>query len=275
MNRVEATLAALKAAGKTALIPYITAGDPHPSMTVSLMHGLVASGADMIELGIPFSDPMADGPVIQKAVERALVHQVNLRQILKMVAEFRQTDAHTPIILMGYLNPIEAMGGTVFAKSAQAVGVDAVLTVDMPPEESEGYFAQLQAVDLHRIFLVSPTTPDSRLQAVTEKGSGFVYYVSLKGVTGSNQIDVADVAEHVHHLKQKVALPVAIGFGIRDGETAYKMAKLADAVIVGSALVSIIENHAQADLSEIQPYLNDKMLEFRQAIDRADAERSS
>ncbi len=272
MNRIDTTLAALKSANKTALIPYITAGDPHPGMTVSLMHGLVESGADMLELGVPFSDPMADGPVIQKAVERALVHQVNLRQILSMVAEFRKTDSQTPIILMGYLNPIEAMGGADFAKAAQQAGVDAVLTVDMPPEESEGYFAQLQSADLHRIFLVSPTTPDSRLAAVTEKGSGFVYYVSLKGVTGSNQIDVADVAQHVAHLKQKVAMPVAIGFGIRDGETAYQMAQLADAVIVGSALVSIIEKHAESQLSDIQQHLNDKMREFREAIDRADAE---
>lgn len=272
MNRIDAKLAALKAAGKTALIPYITAGDPHPDMTLSLMHGLVESGADMIELGIPFSDPMADGPVIQKAVERALVHHVNLKQILKMVAEFRQQDAETPVILMGYLNPIEAMGGAEFAHTAQQAGVDAVLTVDMPPEESEGYFSQLQSADLHRIFLVSPTTPDSRLHAVTEKGSGFVYYVSLKGVTGSSQIDVDDVAQHVKHLKQKVAMPVAIGFGIRDGAIAYQMAKLADAVIVGSALVTLIEQHATDEISVIQNVLNDKMHEFREAIDRADSE---
>lgn len=273
MNRIETTLAALKSANKTALIPYITAGDPHPGMTVALMHGLVESGADMLELGVPFSDPMADGPVIQKAVERALVHQVSLKQILSMVAEFRQSDTTTPIILMGYLNPIEAMGSETFTNLAHQAGVDAVLTVDMPPEESEGYFEQLQAADLHRIFLVSPTTPDSRLTAVTEKGSGFVYYVSLKGVTGSNQIDVDDVAQHVAHLKQKVSMPVAIGFGIRNGETAYQMAQLADAVIVGSALVSIIEAHAKCELADIQPHLNDKMREFREAIDRADAER--
>jgi len=274
MNRINATLTALKAAGKTALIPYITAGDPHPDMTVSLMYGLVASGADMIELGVPFSDPMADGPVIQKAIERALVHQVNLRQILKMVTEFRQIDSQSPVILMGYLNPIEAMGDADFSKMARQAGVDAVLTVDMPPEESGGYFEQLQNANLDRIFLVSPTTPDSRLNAVTEKGSGFVYYVSLKGVTGSNQIDVADVAKHVHHLKEKVAMPVAIGFGIRDGETAYQMAKLADAVIVGSALVSIIESHSESELLDIQSFLNDKMREFREAIDRADGEGS-
>lgn len=272
MNRIDATLNALKSNKKTALIPYITAGDPQPKMTVRLMHGLVEQGADMIELGVPFSDPMADGPVIQKAVERALTHNVSLKDVLSYVVEFRKTDSKTPVILMGYLNPIEAMGSDVFAKAAAEAGVDGVLTVDMPPEESEGYFENLSQAQLNRIFLVSPTTPDGRLNAVSEKGSGFVYYVSLKGVTGSKALDADDVAQHVGHLRKKISMPVAIGFGIRDGETAYQMAKLGDAIIVGSALVSLIEQNASADVTMIEQVLNDKMHEFRQAINKADSE---
>lgn len=272
MSRIDATLNALKSEKKTALIPYITAGDPHPEMTVTLMHSLVEQGADMIELGVPFSDPMADGPVIQKAVERALAHNVSLKNVLAYVTEFRKKDAQTPVILMGYLNPIEAMGSDVFAKAAAEAGVDAVLTVDMPPEESEGYFQDLSLAQLDRIFLASPTTPDGRLNAVSEKGSGFVYYVSLKGVTGSKALDVDDVAQHVGHLREKMSMPVAIGFGIRDGNTAYEMAKLGDAIIVGSALVSLIEQNASEDSAVIQQVLSDKMREFRQAIDKADNE---
>ncbi|MGC9385579.1 MAG: tryptophan synthase subunit alpha [Hydrogenovibrio sp.] len=272
MNRIDTTLAALKAQGKTALIPYITAGDPHPDMTVSLMHALVEQGADMLELGVPFSDPMADGPVIQKAVERALANRVSLKDVLRYVTEFRKTDANTPIILMGYLNPIEAMGVETFANQAKEAGVDGVLTVDMPPEETSGYLAALQSADLNRIFLVSPTTPDGRLNAVNEMGSGFVYYVSLKGVTGSKALDAADVAQHVGHLRDKTAMPVAIGFGIRDGDTAYQMAKLGDAIIVGSALVSLIEEKADRPLAEVESVLKAKMHEFKQAIQRADDE---
>ncbi|MDG4813158.1 tryptophan synthase subunit alpha [Hydrogenovibrio sp. 3SP14C1] len=272
MNRIDTTLSDLKSNNKTALIPYITAGDPKPEMTVNLMHSLVEQGADMIELGVPFSDPMADGPVIQKAVERALTHNVSLKDVLSYVVEFRKTDSKTPVILMGYLNPIEAMGSDIFAKAAAKAGVDGVLTVDMPPEESEGYFENLSQAQLNRIFLVSPTTPDGRLNAVSEKGSGFVYYVSLKGVTGSKALDADDVAHHVGHLREKISMPVAIGFGIRNGETAYQMAKLGDAIIVGSALVSLIEQNASADAAVIQKVLSDKMCEFRQAIDKADNE---
>ncbi len=272
MNRIDTTLAALKEQGKTALIPYITAGDPHPDMTVALMHSLVEQGADMLELGVPFSDPMADGPVIQKAVERALAYQVSIKDVFRYVAEFRKTDTQTPIILMGYLNPIEAMGVETFAKHAKEAGVDGVLTVDMPPEETNGYLSALQDETLNRIFLVSPTTPDGRLNAVNEMGSGFVYYVSLKGVTGSKALDASDVAQHVGHLRQKTAMPVAIGFGIRDGETAYQMAKLGDAIIVGSALVSLVEQNAGQQLSVIEQVLSDKMREFKQAIARADSE---
>lgn len=272
MSRINTTLTALKSAGKTALVPYITAGDPQPGMTVELMHTLVEQGADMIELGVPFSDPMADGPVIQKAVERALEHNVSLRDVLSFVAEFRQTNQETPVILMGYLNPIEAMGNDVFAKAASKAGLDAVLTVDMPPEESEGYLAPIKAEDLDRIFLVTPTTPDYRLQAVNEQGSGFVYYVSLKGVTGSKALDVDDVTLHVNNLKTNTSMPVGIGFGIRDGEAAYQMAKIGDAIIIGSALVSLVEANASAEIDQVKKALSEKMMEFRQAIDKADSE---
>lgn len=272
MSRISQKFADLKAQGKTALIPYITAGDPKPNATVSLMHLLVAKGADMIELGVPFSDPMADGPVIQRAVERALAHNVSMDDVLEMVREFREKDTQTPVILMGYLNPVEHMGYEAFANAASSVGVDAVLTVDMPPEESFGYTEAMQEHGLDRIFLISPTTPVGRLRAVNEKGSGFAYYVSLKGVTGSRDVDAADVAVQMQRLKGEVDLPMGIGFGIRNGDAAYAMAKQGDAVIVGSSLVSLIEANEHKDLYEIELAVGDKMLEFRNAIDRADAE---
>ncbi|MPQ77026.1 tryptophan synthase subunit alpha [Hydrogenovibrio sp. JE_KL2] len=273
MSRIKSLLTNLQSQGKTALIPYITAGDPNPGMTVELMHALVEEGADILELGVPFSDPMADGPVIQKAVERALEHNVSLRDVLQMVAQFRQKDDKTPIILMGYLNPIEAMGYQVFADEAKSVGVDAVLTVDMPPEETSGYLTVMQSAGLDRIFLVSPTTPDSRLQAVNEQGSGFVYYVSLKGVTGSSALNTEEVTQQVNHLKTIMKLPVGIGFGIRNGDMAYEMAKVGDAIIVGSALVSLIEQNASADQAVIMDAISEKMCEFRRGIDQADAEK--
>lgn len=272
MSRISEKLAALKAAGKTALIPYITAGDPRPSATVSMMHLLVEKGADLIELGVPFSDPMADGPVIQKAVERALAHNVSMNDVLEMVRVFREKDSDTPIILMGYLNPVERMGFENFANAASSVGVDGVLTVDMPPEESMGYFEALQSKNLDRIFLVSPTTPIKRLRAVNEKGSGFVYYVSLKGVTGSKELDVEDVAVQMSRLRDEINLPVGIGFGIRSGENAAAMSKQGDAVIVGSSLVSLVEANHNKDLYEIELAIGEKLQEFRHAIDRADAE---
>lgn len=271
MSRVESKLAALKAAGKTALIPYITAGDPRPNATVDLMHLLVEKGADIIELGVPFSDPMADGPVIQKAVERALEHNVSLDDVLEFVRVFREKDSETPVVLMGYLNPIEAQGYEAFASAASSVGVDAVLTVDMPPEESEGYLPALKSAGLDRVFLVSPTTPASRLKAVNEKGSGFVYYVSLKGVTGSKELDVDDVAQNMSRLTKELNIPIGIGFGIKDGPAAFEMAKIGDAVIVGSALVKLIEANHSKDSFEIHLAIGEKIKEFRDAIDRADA----
>ncbi|GAB6069867.1 tryptophan synthase subunit alpha [Thiomicrorhabdus hydrogeniphila] len=270
MSRLQKTLTDLKANGKTALIPYITAGDPEPNATIDLMHLLVEKGADIIELGVPFSDPMADGPVIQKAVERALKHNVSLDDVLEFVRVFREKDEKTPIVLMGYLNPIEAMGYESFSNAASSVGVDAVLTVDMPPEESLGYKEALESHGLDRIFLVSPTTPTNRLAAVNEKGSGFVYYVSLKGVTGSKELDVKDVAKHLERLNTQLNLPIGIGFGIKDGKIAYEMAKLGDAVIVGSALVTLIEANESKGIYDIYLEIGKKMTEFRDALDRAD-----
>lgn len=271
MSRLQERLAALKKVGKTALIPYITAGDPAPNATVDLMHLLVEKGADVIELGVPFSDPMADGPVIQKAVERALIHNVSLDDVLEFVRVFREKDTETPVVLMGYLNPIEAQGYDAFANAASSVGVDAVLTVDMPPEESEGYLEALKSSGLDRVFLVSPTTPDNRLKAVNQKGSGFVYYVSLKGVTGSKELDVDDVACNMARLNNALSMPIGIGFGIKDGATAFEMAKLGDAVIVGSSLVKLIEANESKGRYDIHLAIGQKMTEFRVALDRADA----
>lgn len=271
MSRIQQKFEELKRVGKTALIPYITAGDPEPNATIDLMHLLVKKGADMLELGVPFSDPMADGPVIQKAVERALRHNVSLDDVLEFVRVFREEDSETPVILMGYLNPIEAMGYEEFANAASSVGVDAVLTVDMPPEESQGYLQALSTHELDRIFLVSPTTPESRLQSVNEKGSGFVYYVSLKGVTGSKELDTVDVANNMARLQTKLNIPIGIGFGINNGPMAFEMAKLGDAVVVGSSLVKLIEANESKGRYDIHLALGEKMAEFRHAIDRADA----
>ncbi len=266
MSRIKTTLLALKDKGKTALIPYITAGDPHPNMTVELMHALVEAGADILELGVPFSDPMADGPVIQKAVERALVHNVSLTDVLAMVTRFRKINTKTPVVLMGYLNPIESKGYERFAQEAKIAGVDGVLTVDMPPEETKGYLEALRTNKLDRIFLVAPTTPDNRLNEVNKQGSGFVYYVSLKGVTGSKNLDLKEVANKVRGLQEKLSLPIGVGFGIRDGKIAKQMAKISEAIIVGSALVQLIEDNKSADKNFIIKAIVSKMQEFKQAI---------
>jgi len=238
--RIDQTFAALKAAGRTALIPFITAGDPSPAVTVAVMHALVKAGADVIELGVPFSDPMADGPVIQRASERALAQGVGLRDVLAMTAEFRKTNAATPVVFMGYANPIEAMGQVRFAESAASVGVDGVLVVDYPPEEAGEFSALLRANRLAPIFILSPTTPESRIAAVAKLARGYVYYVSLRGVTGAANIDPADVAEKLAAIRRHVAIPVGVGFGIRDGASAKAISKVADAVVIGSALVQAI-----------------------------------
>lgn len=247
MSRISSTMDALKATGKTALVPYITAGDSHPGLTVPLMHAMVKSGADLIELGIPFSDPMADGPTIQLACERALKHHVGLHNVLDMVSEFRKQDTTTPVILMGYLNPLEAMGYETFAESAKAAGVDGMLTVDLPPEEAHDLLICLKKAELDAIFLLSPTTRTHRIQRIVEAGSGYLYYVSLKGVTGSNALDVDDVDKHVRNIKEYSDLPVGVGFGIKDAATAAAVSKVSDAVIVGSVLVKMIEQTPDDD----------------------------
>ncbi len=248
MSRIQSTFVALKQQGKTALIPYITAGDPHPKHTVNLMHTLVKHGADMIELGVPFSDPMADGPVIQRASERALVHKVGLTAVLEMVKEFRKDDQKTPIILMGYANPIEAIGATVFADRAKAADVDGVITVDYPPEECGDFVKQLQARDIDPVFLLSPTTEPERVNLIVNQASGFVYYVSLKGVTGAAHLNLGEVIERVASIRTQTNLPVGVGFGIRDAETAKATAQIADAVVVGSRMVQAIEASSDDNL---------------------------
>ncbi len=264
-NRIPERFSALRASGRTALIPYITAGDPRPELTVDLMHLLVRQGADLLELGVPFSDPMADGPVIQRATERALAHHVTLHDVLGMVRRFRENDAHTPIILMGYLNPVEALGYAAFAREAAAAGVDGVLTVDLPPEEADEYAGILRAAGLECVFLVSPTTPARRLQAVAKLGSGFVYYVALKGVTGANTLDTDDVAQHIAQLRQHIDLPLGVGFGIRDAQSAAKVAQVADAVVVGSALVRLVEAH-EHDVAAMQQSVGALLAEMRSAM---------
>jgi tryptophan synthase alpha chain len=256
MSRIAATFSALQQQGRKALIPFITAGDPHPSMTVALMHALVAGGADVVELGVPFSDPMADGPVIQRASERALLHGVSLTQVLGFVTEFRKTNTATPVVLMGYANPIEAMGVEHFATAAKAAGVDGVLVVDYPPEEAQSLVELLDARSLDTIFLLSPTTRDARLKQVGELGRGYLYYVSLKGVTGAGNIDTVDVARRVNHIKQFTRLPVGVGFGISDAESARRVAQVADAVVIGSRLVQEIIDAGSDAPARVQALLS-------------------
>ena len=247
MNRIDATFARLRAAGRTALIPYVTAGDPSPASTVPILDALVAAGADAIELGVPFSDPMADGPVIQRASERALAQGVSLADVLDMVAQFRHGNAATPIVLMGYANPIEAMGIATFADRAQRAGVDGVIVVDYPPEEAQDFTQALQAREIASIFLLSPTTPAARMAAVGRMGRGYAYYVSLKGVTGAGHLDTSEVAAKLAEIRKRVALPVGVGFGIRDAASAQAIAAHADAVVIGSRIIQEIEAGPAAD----------------------------
>ena len=242
MNRIDATFEKLRTAGRTALIPYVTAGDPSPTMTLPIMLQLVAAGADVIELGVPFSDPMADGPVIQRASERALAQGVGLADVLAIVGAFRDTDAATPVVLMGYANPIEAMGAATFADRAKEAGVDGVLVVDYPPEEAAEFAVLLGERGVAPIFLVSPTTPDARIAAIAKLARGYVYYVSLKGVTGAGNVDTAEVGRRIAEIRRHIALPVGVGFGIRDAATARAIAADADAVVIGSRIIQEIEN---------------------------------
>lgn len=241
MSRIAATFAALQHRGRKALIPYVTAGDPYADATVEVMLAMAAAGADVIELGVPFSDPMADGPVIQKAGERALARGIGLAQILEMVRAFRVEDGHTPLVLMGYANPIERYGTLRFAADASAAGVDGVLVVDYPPEECEDFAQLLKAHRIDPIFLLAPTSTEQRIRNVGRIASGYVYYVSLKGVTGAGHLDIAGVADAVPRIKAHVRVPVGVGFGIRDAASAKAVAAVADAVVIGTALVQLLE----------------------------------
>jgi len=242
MSRIQTTLAALAANNKKGLIPFITAGDPAPELTVPLLHALVAGGADILELGVPFSDPMAEGPVIQRACERALKFNVSLHDVFDYVRAFRQTNDTTPVVLMGYANPIERMGVDAFIKAAKEAGVDGTIVVDYPPEECEDFAQKMRANGMDPIFLLAPTSTEERIRQVASVGSGFTYYVSLKGVTGAANIDIAEVAERIAAVRKHVKLPIGVGFGIRDGATAKAVAQVADAVVIGSRIIQELEN---------------------------------
>lgn len=264
MNRIDQRFGQLRAQGRKALIPYIAAGDPTPAMTVPLMHALVAGGADVIELGVPFSDPMADGPVIQRATERAIAQGVGLRQVLDAVREFRRTDAITPVVLMGYANPVERFGVEAFVAAAGQAGVDGVLIVDYPPAESEAFAAALKAAGIAPIFLLAPTSTDARIAQVGRIASGYVYYVSLKGVTGAGHLDTLAVAEMLPRIRAHVGVPVGVGFGIRDAQTARAIGALADAVVIGSRLIELMEAQPTAQAPEVaRGFVHD----IRQALD--------
>ena len=268
MSRIEGCFSRLAGQQRTALIPYVTAGDPQPDVTVPLMHALVEAGADLIEVGVPFSDPMADGPVIQAACERALLHHTSLHDVLDMVRDFRTTNTETPVVLMGYLNPVEVWGYDDFASAAATAGVDGVLTVDMPPEEADHLGRALRDQGIDPIFLLAPTTSDTRMDVISQSASGFVYYVSFKGVTGANRLDVDAVAAKLVEVRKHTDLPVGVGFGIRDPESAAEVARIADAVVVGSALVSKIANLVDKP-EDIPPALAETLSGMRSAIDAA------
>jgi tryptophan synthase alpha chain len=267
MSRITPTFERLQREHRKALIPFITAGDPQPGATVPLMHALVAGGADVIELGVPFSDPMADGPVIQRSSERALKHGVTLKDVIGCVAEFRKTNDDTPVVLMGYGNPIEAMGTERFADAAKAAGVDGVLVVDYPPEEARAIVSLLDSRGLDTIFLLSPTTTDVRLKQVAALGRGYLYYVSLKGVTGAANIDLADVEAKLARIRSHTTLPLGVGFGIRDAETARAIAAISDAVVIGSRLVQEIES---SNAGELERRVAAWLRTIRDAIDQSE-----
>ncbi len=268
-GRIAKRFAELAADGRKAVIPYLVAGDPLGDISVPLMHRLVAAGADIIELGVPFSDPMAEGPTIQRGHERALDKGIRLRDALDMVAEFRTQDQDTPVLLMGYANPVIGMGFAAFADRASEAGLDALLTVDMPPEEVEVLNTELKRAGLDNIFLVAPTTPAERVEKITEVATGFVYYVSLKGVTGAGHLDVDSVSEHVALIRRFTTLPVAVGFGIKDAESAVRVAREADGVVVGSALVQLMADRAAAgaEQSDILDAAASLLAEIRAGVD--------
>jgi tryptophan synthase alpha chain len=265
MSRIKGRFEALAKAKRKALIPYITAGDPHPSLTVPLMRALVEAGADILELGVPFSDPMADGPVIQRSGERALKHGVGLSMVLAMVQDFRKADGQTPIVLMGYANPIEAMGVEKFAAAAKAAGIDGVIVVDYPPEECLEFSALMKRNDIDPIFLLAPTSTKKRVDEVARSGSGYLYYVSLRGVTGAANIDLSDVAAHLPQIRAATKLPIGVGFGIRDAESARRVAQTADAVVIGSRIIQEIEGGApEQAVARVKNFLRP----IREAMDK-------
>jgi tryptophan synthase alpha chain len=268
MSRIAATFAALKAQNRKALIPYVTAGFPYADITPELMLGMVAGGADVIELGVPFSDPSADGPVIQKAGDQALAMGIGLAQVLEMVRVFREKDGQTPVVLMGYANPIEAYdlkrGQDAFVRDAAAAGVDGVLVVDYPPEECVAFAATLRAHGMDLIFLLAPTSTDARMAQIAEVASGYVYYVSLKGVTGSGALDLGAVEAMLPRIRQHVSVPVGVGFGIRDAATAVAISRVADAVVIGSRIIQLIDGQPRG---QVAPVARDFLGGIRQALD--------
>ncbi len=268
MSRIADTFARLQAEGRKALIPFITAGDPDPGATLPLMHALVRAGADIIELGVPFSDPMADGPTIQRASERALSYGMTLKTVLAIVRQFRKDNEQTPVVLMGYANPIEAMGYEAFAMAAAEVGVDGVLVVDYPPEECDEFAAVLKRAAIDPIFLLAPTSTEQRFKQVAQAGSGYLYYVSLKGVTGAGHLDFDEVGRRIPQIRAQVGMPVGVGFGIRDGESARRIAAVADAVVIGSRIIEEIERSPREEVAaRVETFLRG----IRVAMDGGDA----
>ena len=270
MSRLQSCFEKLKAEQRKALIPYVMTGDPHPDVTVPLMHAMVEAGANIIELGAPFSDPMADGPVIQAAAERALEFDISLDDVFNSVADFRKLDDVTPIIMMGYLNLIEVAGYDNFAARAAKAGIDGVITVDMPPEEADDYIAALKSHGLAPVFLIAPTTTSERIGKIGSVADGFVYYVSLKGVTGAANLDVDSVAEKLAEIRQQIDLPLGVGFGISNAETAALVSACSDAVVVGSAIVKRMAAHQTHDASQTENIIRDvtELLNgMRQAMD--------
>ena len=276
MSRIAATFAGLKKDGRRALIPYVTAGFPFADITPELMHGMVAAGADVIELGVPFSDPMADGPVIQKAGEAALALGVGMKQVLAMVGAFRTRNANTPVVLMGYANPVEkydlVCGAGSFIRDAAAAGVDGLLIVDYPPEECEDFAARLRAAGIDLIFLLAPTSTDKRMAQVARIATGYVYYVSLKGVTGAGNLDTDAVSKMLPRIRQHVSIPVGVGFGIRDANTAQAVGASADAVVIGTKIIQLMEAQPR---ERVVPVVSEFLAGIREALDALPASTTS
>jgi tryptophan synthase alpha chain len=266
MSRLKTRFDELEKKGRKALITFITAGDPHPEFTVPMMHAMVDAGVDVIELGVPFSDPMADGPVIQRASERALKHHVGLKDVLELVSNFRKMDKETPIVLMGYLNPIEIMGYDTFADKAGTAMVDGVITVDLTPEEAEESVRLLNAKNIDQIFLSAPNSPEERIKKMDALGSGYLYYVSLKGVTGAGHLNIDEVKQKISEIRKNTQLPIGVGFGVKNAEIAKEIASLADGVVVGSALISKIEQNLD-DPEKAKIEMIELIISMRKAMD--------